>query len=355
MNQPAISVIITVYNQEKYIGKCIRSVIGQSFEDFEIILVNDGSTDKSLMICQKYAQKDHRIVIINQPNSGIIQARKEGILHAQGEFVFFVDGDDYITYHALHELISLAKEYELDMVVGNHRRVCDNWSFISKNGLPYKKNNMQISNNELIMTWLGLGMYGKHSEGGVYLWGQLIRRSCVMTALREDGEHLFPSTRRCMEDLMFHLAVAPYIDSCWLSNLIVYYYRTGGCTMHYCPYIKKGGDYYDFRYEMCNSYGLQSLLPYVLAHYRMSLLADVAGQIHYGIANIEEIREFVSTELKNRKIAIWSKDTHYDELNVDDIISCAIMQNKNNHLQFLKNKLIMIYQKIVDQICALSE
>ena len=69
MNSPAISVVITVYNQEKYIGKCIRSVLSQSFRDFEVIIVNDGSTDKSLKYCQRYAKKDSRISIIDKKNS----------------------------------------------------------------------------------------------------------------------------------------------------------------------------------------------------------------------------------------------------------------------------------------------
>lgn len=355
MEQPEISVIITVYNQEKYIGKCIRSVTGQTFENFEIILVNDGSTDKSLTICQKYAQKDQRIAIINQPNSGLVLARKNGVLHAQGEYVFFVDGDDYVSSHALYKLMSLANKYNLDMVVGNHCRVCDNWGMISKKGFPYRKTNTQISKKELIEMWLGLGKDGKHSEGGVYLWGQLIRRTCILNAMREDSAHLFPS--RCyMEDCIFHLAVAPYIKTCWLSNEIIYYYRIGGCTMHYYPFAKSaGGLYYDLRYEMCMKYHHPELLPFVFTHYKTALISDVAGQIRYRMAGMEEIRNSIYTELASRKIAIWAQKTHYDELKVDDIISSSNMQNNNMQMHFLRNRLIMLYQKIVDGISFIIE
>ena len=110
MGQPAISVIIPVYNQEKYVGKCIRSVLGQSFQDFEVIIVNDGSTDKSLKICQKYAESDPRITVIDKQNDGVTLARKDGVLKSQGDYLFFIDSDDYLVKNALGTLIEIAKK-----------------------------------------------------------------------------------------------------------------------------------------------------------------------------------------------------------------------------------------------------
>lgn len=93
---PKISVIVSVYNCEKYISKCIKSILGQTFEDLEIILIDDGSTDKSFEICNNFAQKDRRIKLIHQNNGGVSKARNVGLDAAQGEFIAFVDGDDYI-------------------------------------------------------------------------------------------------------------------------------------------------------------------------------------------------------------------------------------------------------------------
>lgn len=91
-----ISVIVPIYNAEKYLDKCLTSIVNQTYSDIEIILVNDGSTDESLAICEKYKQADNRIVIINKHNEGLVRARKDGIRMAKGKYITFVDADDWI-------------------------------------------------------------------------------------------------------------------------------------------------------------------------------------------------------------------------------------------------------------------
>ena len=93
--KPKISVIITVYNLEKYVSKCIESVINQSYKNLEIIIVNDGSTDKSLDICRFYAKQDDRIIVVNQDNQGVSRTRNNALDIAAGEYIGFVDGDDW--------------------------------------------------------------------------------------------------------------------------------------------------------------------------------------------------------------------------------------------------------------------
>ena len=94
MKQVKISVIIPVYNTEKYLKKCISSVLGQDYPDIEIILVDDGSTDNCPALCDWYAQNHSNISVIHQPNLGLGAARNAGILHTQGDFLLFVDSDD---------------------------------------------------------------------------------------------------------------------------------------------------------------------------------------------------------------------------------------------------------------------
>ena len=91
-----VSVIIPVYNGEKTIEKCINSIINQSYKDLEIIIVNDGSTDNTYEICQKYSQKDDRIQVINQENKGVCLARNIGIKFSKGDYIQFVDSDDWL-------------------------------------------------------------------------------------------------------------------------------------------------------------------------------------------------------------------------------------------------------------------
>lgn len=107
---PLISIIIPVYNIDKYIARCIDSILSQTLTDYEIILVNDGSSDKSLSICIEYAKKDFRIVVISQENGGASKARNSGIEVAKGKYITFIDGDDYIENSFLEKLYDAIKE-----------------------------------------------------------------------------------------------------------------------------------------------------------------------------------------------------------------------------------------------------
>jgi glycosyltransferase involved in cell wall biosynthesis len=111
-----VSVIIPVYNVEKYLGQCIDSVIQQTLPDIEIICVNDGSTDGSSEILENYAKKDTRIRIINKENGGLSSARNAGLDTAEGEYVYFLDSDDYIVKDAMEKCYAKAKSEDLDLV-----------------------------------------------------------------------------------------------------------------------------------------------------------------------------------------------------------------------------------------------
>lgn len=111
-----VSVIVPVYNVEKYLKDCLNSVINQTLEDIEIICVNDGSTDNSLAILEDYAKKDSRIKIINQKNKGLSGARNTGMKHVQGEYILFLDSDDWLKEDALSELYWSHLDDNLDML-----------------------------------------------------------------------------------------------------------------------------------------------------------------------------------------------------------------------------------------------
>ncbi|MEE0945897.1 MAG: glycosyltransferase [Acutalibacteraceae bacterium] len=114
---PCISVIIPVYNVEKYLAKCVDSVITQTFSNYEIILVDDGSTDNSGAICDSYAEKHPFISVIHQQNKGLGGARNTGISAAKGEFLFFLDSDDFISNDALDTCYNIAVKNNCDMVL----------------------------------------------------------------------------------------------------------------------------------------------------------------------------------------------------------------------------------------------
>ena len=123
--QPKISIIIPVYNVEPYLSRCIDSVLNQSFSNFELILINDGSTDQSGDICDEYAVKDNRVRVVHQPNSGVSVARNYGIRLAKGDFITFIDGDDYVETDLLKVLYELVIENQCDMAMCSYKLIYD--------------------------------------------------------------------------------------------------------------------------------------------------------------------------------------------------------------------------------------
>lgn len=116
--QPKISIIVPVYKAEKYIHKCIDSILAQTFANFEILLINDGSPDKSGKICDEYAKKDKRVRVFHKENGGVSLARQLGNDNATGEYTIHADPDDWIEPNMLEELYAKAVEDDADMEIG---------------------------------------------------------------------------------------------------------------------------------------------------------------------------------------------------------------------------------------------
>lgn len=116
MNLPLISVVVPVYNVKSYLSSCIESVLNQTYQNFEIILVNDGSTDGSTEICHEYVQKDIRVILIEQSNQGVSAARNIALQKAQGEYITFLDSDDMLSFNAL--------EIMMDNILKNQADIC---------------------------------------------------------------------------------------------------------------------------------------------------------------------------------------------------------------------------------------
>ena len=114
---PKISIIVPVYKVEKYLNKCVDSILGQSFSDFELILVDDGSPDNCPFICDEYAKKDSRVKVIHKTNGGLSDARNAGIEIAKGEYLAFIDSDDYVAPDTYEHAFNLMLENNADMVV----------------------------------------------------------------------------------------------------------------------------------------------------------------------------------------------------------------------------------------------
>lgn len=114
---PLVSVVVAAYNVERYIEKCIKSLIQQTYQDIEILLIDDGSTDRSGAICDRYAKIDSRIRVIHKKNGGLSDVRNTGLLQAVGTYLMYVDGDDYVSENYVETVVSCASKYHADVVI----------------------------------------------------------------------------------------------------------------------------------------------------------------------------------------------------------------------------------------------
>lgn len=165
MNQPKISIISPVYNAEKYIHKCVDSIMAQTFTDWELILVDDGSPDASGLICDQYASLDSRIRVIHRQNGGVSAARQTGLDAAQGEYVIHADPDDWVEPTMLEELYAKAKAEDADMVI------CDYYTNSGDRQVLNVQSPTDVSNNVQIIRDLFQQLHGS-------CWNKLVRRVC---------------------------------------------------------------------------------------------------------------------------------------------------------------------------------
>ncbi|RWS41895.1 glycosyltransferase family 2 protein [Bacillus mycoides] len=140
--KPIVSVIVPIYNVERYINRCIKSVLGQTYENFELLLVDDGSSDNSGKICDEYAKRDNRIIVKHISNSGVSNARNLGIKYATGEWLLFLDGDDILEFNTIEIICKNIREHkDMDMLIGSfkyniaHDIVCANNEDSYKKGI----------------------------------------------------------------------------------------------------------------------------------------------------------------------------------------------------------------------------
>ncbi|MBR3027381.1 MAG: glycosyltransferase [Bacteroidales bacterium] len=131
-----ISIIIPVYNVEKYLSKCLDSVISQTYKQLEIIVIDDGSTDKSGIICDEFALKDNRIIVIHQPNGGLSAARNSGLDIAKGEYVMFVDSDDFVESTFCEKPLNIALKENVDIVTFGYFKISNKSTKVNRTNNP---------------------------------------------------------------------------------------------------------------------------------------------------------------------------------------------------------------------------
>lgn len=203
-----ISIIIPCYNSEKYLERCIESIINQSYRQWEAIIVNDGSIDKSSRLLNSYAKLDKRITVISQKNGGPSLARNNGLKYVTGEYVLFIDMDDYIHVDMLKEMVKCAEKNNSDIVTIGYYETTIN-KMLPVNDF------LNENNDDIRMFFIKKVML---SSGGV-VWGKLYRYK-----LLKEKNILFDEKLRICEDQIFNLDFVKYSNNISFFNGYYYYY-----------------------------------------------------------------------------------------------------------------------------------
>lgn len=193
-----VSVIIPVYNAEKYIDRCILSVVNQTHIDLEIIIINDGSTDNSLKICKEWEQKDNRIKVLNKRNTGVADTRNYGLNIAKGKYISFVDSDDFIEPNMYSEMIKLMKQNNSELCMCNFYIIDE----IQKK--PFIYSTIENADKHTILKLVS------ESNNGITVWGKLFIRNII-------GNIKFDTNISISEDVLFFYQYVDKIEK--ISNV----------------------------------------------------------------------------------------------------------------------------------------
>lgn len=272
-----LSVIIPVYNVQVYLNECVSSVVNQSYEDLEIILVNDGSTDESGGLCDAWAMKDARIQVIHKKNGGLSSARNAGLQKATGKYVTFVDSDDVIDRHMYASLLEVFRKHaDVDIA-------CCNIEQFEDKDYSKRKFFLAINEGEFSVSEYLQKIFEHKIDNAV--WNKIYSRDKIKDVYFEEG--------RINEDILFNVAVLSRTRKIFYIKDAFYKYRirSGSITKQANP---KLFDFIDNAFEIKNI---------VLDKMKLPLSVEIEGYIYYEMVNcIATIEKYNSAKAYNSQI-----------------------------------------------------
>ncbi len=206
---PELSIIVPVFNSEKYLSECINSILSQTFTDFELILVDDGSKDSSLEICKTYEQKDSLVKVIHQENGGPGKARNKGLENATGEWIGFVDSDDWIEKETYETALNIAKEKNADLV---------QWELV-----------MEYPEKSVLNKCKAEGFFTAEQSGEYYrsvVYASIFKRKII-----EENKILFPTDSSLSEDALFNYQYYLKAKNCYYIGKCFYHFRQNSSSI----------------------------------------------------------------------------------------------------------------------------
>lgn len=224
---PLLSVIIPVYNCEKYLAKCLDSILAQTMKDWELILIDDGSSDSSGVICDKYKSQDNRIKVIHKMNEGPSIARNVGLQKIKGQWVHFIDSDDWIDENHFECLINSVQQNNAELIFFGYKR-CFAHKILSCK-LPER---IFTQNPDEIYSSLATLISDPEQFFG-YTWNKLFKCSII-----KDNHICFPENLKIKEDEVFTLEYCKYVSSLLLLDITSYNYRFVSSSLSHCKYTE---------------------------------------------------------------------------------------------------------------------
>lgn len=225
MNQPLVSVVVPIYNVEKYLDRCLTSVVNQTYKNLEIILVDDGSPDNCSVMCDEWAKKDSRIKVIHKQNEGLGMARNTGIDNSNGKYIFFFDSDDYVDFTIVEKCVCAIENKCSDVVIYGRYDVYDDGGIFGKK----VDSSERYFNAESIKNKLLPAMFTYEMGFGVSAWGKMFSTDVIKTkALRFKKESEIIS-----EDAYFTLEYFSNIAfATVIPDMLYYYCKRSGSLSH---------------------------------------------------------------------------------------------------------------------------
>ena len=304
-----VSIIVPVYNSSRYLPQCVESILKQDYSDFELILVDDASTDKSRKLEETYEKKDQRVVCIYKTqNKGVDYARFSGLSVARGEYIMFVDSDDWLASgKVLGKMVQTIEETGVDYVETRINHVMDRHGFIKHISQPPKYGIIKQPElfNEYYISFFGCNILS------VSIWAKLYRKSTI------DKANITPTGFRMGEDLFFNLKLFPHLESIFIMNDVGYNYRFGGMTSKYNPTLlsdlKKS---FVLKNDLAKKYNYDQAYDYLRAELKNVFRSDICQQIIFLKAPADQIINNISKELEDpvyQKISEVKSFPHFQE------------------------------------------
>lgn len=287
-----ISIIVPVYNVEKYVSRCIDSLISQTYKNIEIIIVDDGTKDDSGRICDQYAEKYNNISVIHTSNGGLASARNVGLQHITGEWVFFIDSDDFVTTDAIETLLMLCKQHNCDISIGDFKKYYNEEDLIRNSSEKY-----YIMNNSQAMSLI----FDKTKQRFT-AWGKLFKATLF-------NDIKFKSEARYAEDMYIMYKLFDAANQVIRTDREIYYYNQEGVSLCRSTFNKN---------KLHGCYSTRECLDFISKHYPTveneafagysSMLLNYCWQLRKNTEYDEFKRESISYLKNNRKKVRTNKD-----------------------------------------------